>query len=58
MTEPTELFLLISQKLAQELVDYMKTKPYQEVFLLINQMLRLPAAPSATTPSKKGEANE
>ena len=54
---PAEPMLLISQKQAQELVDYLKQRPFAEVFQLINGLLRLtpaPApAPAPTAPPKE-----
>lgn len=48
---PTEPMLLIPQKQAQELVDYLKQRPFAEVFQLINGLLRLQPAQPAPTPT-------
>ena len=36
--------LIIPQELAQQLVNYLKTRPYEEVFQLIGQLLQLQPA--------------
>lgn len=33
--------LILHEKLAQELLDYLATKPYVEVYVLINQLQQL-----------------
>lgn len=43
--QPESQQLVISRKLAQSLVDYLKKRPFDEVFELINGLLRLPAVP-------------
>lgn len=53
MTE--ERNFLISQKQAQEIVDYLKQRPFQEVYHLINNLVRLQVAegpaPAPTPPT-------
>lgn len=53
MTNPSEQLLLIPQRLAQEVVDYLKKQPFEAVHGIMAQLLRLqtaqivqPAAPA------------
>lgn len=39
MTAPQ---LLVSAELAQKIIDYLKLRPYQEVYVLIDGLLRSP----------------
>ena len=41
MTPAPDQQLVISQPLAQKVVDYLKTRPYEEVFQLIHPLLHL-----------------
>lgn len=48
MSETTQL--LVSAQLAQKLIDYLKLRPYHEVYSLIDGLLR---APRDTTPKEQ-----
>lgn len=48
MNESTQL--LVSAQLAQKLIDYLKLRPYHEVYSLIDGLLR---APRDTTPKEQ-----
>ena len=41
---PSESLLLIPQKLAQEIVDYLKQRPYADVHNMMSQLLGLRTA--------------
>lgn len=44
-TPPTsEPHLLITRKQAQQLLDYLKKQPYEQVHVLIDSIVRAPAA--------------
>lgn len=43
---------IISQELAQELLNYLATKPFQEVFQLINKLQQLKKAEEPEKPKE------
>lgn len=43
-TPPSEPHLLITRKQAQQLLDYLKKQPYEQVHVLIDSLVRSPAA--------------
>lgn len=48
--ETTEPQVLVPVRLAQAVVDYLKTKPFNEVSELINGLVRAPRAALAPNP--------
>ena len=52
MTAATHTQVLVSVELAQKIIDYLKMRPYHEVYPLIDGLLR---APRETTPKKQDQ---